>query len=147
MRSKKPEDKKLLTQYLKPIWRWTDALQNDFASRADWCVKSYKKANHPPKVVLGHAADLEKQPGATVKLSAQGTSDPDRDKLNYRWWQYREAGSYDGTIEIRKAGEQDASFTVPGDAGKGKIVHIVCEVTDTGTPQLTRYQRVVVEIQ
>ena len=82
-----------------------------------------------------------------MKLSAQGTSDPDGDTLEYRWWQYREAGSYAGTIEIRKAGEQDASFTVPGDAGKGKTIHIICEVTDNGTPQLTRYQRVVVEVQ
>jgi len=134
-------------EYFKPMWRWTDALQNDFASRADWCVKSFAQANHPPVVVLGHAADLEVRPGATVKLSTRGTSDPDGDKLEYRWWQYLEAGSYDGTIEIQDVGRQDASFTVPGDAGKGKTIHIICEVTDTGTPQLTRYQRVVVEVQ
>ena len=134
-------------EYFKPMWRWTDALQNDFAARADWCVKSYEEANHPPVVVLGHAADLKVRPGATVELSARGTSDPDGDELEYRWWQYREAGSYDGTIEIRDAGKQDASFTVPGDAGKGKTIHIICEVTDTGTPPLTRYQRVVVEIE
>ncbi len=133
-------------EYYKPIWRWTDALQNDFASRADWCVKSYAQANHPPVVVLGHAADLEMRSGATVKLSARGTSDPDGDELEYRWWQYREAGSYDGTIEIQDAEKQDASFTVPGDAGKGETVHIICEVTDTGTPRLTRYQRVIVTV-
>jgi len=146
MRSKKPEDKKLLTQYLKPIWRWAEALQNDFASRADWCVKSYEEANHAPVVVLGHAGDLEVRPGATVELSAQGSNDPDGSGLVYQWWQYREAGSYDRTIEIRDAGKQDASFTVPGDAGKGKTIHIVCEVTDTGKPRLTRYQRVIVTV-
>jgi len=146
LRAENSEDKEL-TEYLKPIWRWTDALQNDFASRADWCVKSFAKANHPPVVVLGHAAELEVRPGATVKLSVRGTSDPDGDKLEYRWWQYREAGSYDGTIEIRGAGKQNASFTVPGNAGNGKTIHIICDVTDTGTPQLTRYQRVVVEIE
>jgi hypothetical protein len=124
-----------------------EAFQNDFASRADWCVKSYKEANHPPVVVLAHAADLEVRPGAKVKLSARGTSDPDGDKLKYRWWQYREAGSYDGTIEIRGAGKQNVSFTVPDNVGKGKTIHIICEVTDTGTPPLTRYQRVVAEIQ
>ena len=136
-----------LTAYLKPIWRWMEAFQNDFASRADWCVKSYKEANHPPVVVLAHAADLEVRPGAKVKLSARGTSDPDKDKLKYRWWQYREAGSYDGTIEIRGAGKQNALFTVPGDAGKGKTIHVICEVTDNGAPPITRYQRVVVEIE
>ena len=134
-------------EYFKPMWRWTDALQNDFAARADWCVNSYAEANHPPVVVLGHAADLEVRPGATVKLGAQGTSDPDGDKLEYRWWQYREAGTYNGTVEIRDARKQNASFTVPGDVGRGKTVHIICEATDNGAPQLTRYQRVVVEIE
>jgi hypothetical protein len=133
--------------YFKPMWRWADALQNDFASRADWCVKSFEEANHPPVVVLGHAADLEVQPGVTVQLSARRTSDPDGDALAYRWWHYREAGSYDGIIEIQDAGKHEASFTVPGDAGKGETIHLVCEVTDTGTPQLSRYQRVVVEIE
>jgi len=133
--------------YFKPMWRWTDALQNDFAARADWCVKSYEEANHPPIVLLGHAADLDLRPGAIVKISARGTNDPDGDELEYHWWHYPEAGSYDGSIEIRGVGKQDASFTIPDDAGKGKTVHIICEVTDTGTPQLTRYQRVVVEIE
>ena len=134
-------------EYFKPMWRWSDALQNDFASRADWCVKSYEEANHPPVVVLGHAADLKAKPGAGVKLSAKGTSDPDGDKLSYRWWQYEEANSYSGTIEISDAEKQAASFTIPGDAGKGETIHVICEVTDYGTPPLTRYQRVVVEIQ
>ena len=129
------------------MWRWTAALQNDFAARADWCVKSYKQANHPPVVVLRHGTDLKVKPGAKVSLSAQGTTDPDGDKLAYRWWQYQEADSYDGTIELLDTGTQDASFTVPKDAGQGETIHIVCEVTDTGTPPLTRYQRVIAEIQ
>ncbi|MBD0287027.1 MAG: DUF1593 domain-containing protein, partial [Flavisolibacter sp.] len=63
--------------YFKPIWRWTDAFQNDFAARADWCVKSYKEANHPPVLKLGHAADLHAKSGAIIQLSAKGTYDPD----------------------------------------------------------------------
>jgi len=133
-------------EYFEPMWMWSVALQNDFASRADWCVKSYEEANHPPVVFLRHAPDLEVYPGAKVELSARGTTDPDGDELEYRWWQYQEAGSYNGAIEIRDAGKMDASFTVPGDAGKGETIHIICEVTDSGTPQLTRYQRVVVEV-
>jgi hypothetical protein len=109
-------------------------------------VKSFEEANHTPVVVLGHAADLKTQPGATVKLSAQGTSDPDGDKLSYHWWQYEEADTYNGTIEIRNAEQQDASFIVPGDAGKGETVHIIIEVTDDGTPSLKRYQRVLISV-
>ncbi|MHC4581925.1 MAG: hypothetical protein ACYS14_10745 [Planctomycetota bacterium] len=36
---------------------------------------------------------------------------------------------------------------MPGNGGKGKTIHVVCEVTDNGTPRLTRYQRVIVEIE
>ncbi len=133
-------------EYFKPMWRWTDALQNDFAARADWCVRPYEEANHPPVVVLGHAADLEARPGVTVDLSARGTSDPDGDELEYRWWQYREAGSYDGAIEIRHGEKQDAAFVVPDDAGAGETIHLVAEVRDRGTPPLTRYQRVIVTV-
>jgi hypothetical protein len=128
------------------MWRWTDALQNDFAARADWCVKSHEEANHPPVVALGHAADLEVRPGTTVELTARGTSDPDGDDLVYRWWQYRGAGSYDGAVEIRDEEKQGAAFVVPHDAAAGETIHLVCEVTDRGTPPLTRYQRVVATV-
>jgi hypothetical protein len=133
-------------EYFKPMWQWSEALQNDFASRADWCVMSYEEANHPPVVVLGHLADLKEFPGARVKLSTKGTSDPDGDEMEYHWWQYREAGSYGGTIEIQDIDHRDATFMVPDDAGKGETIHIICEVSDKGKPELTRYQRVVVEI-
>ena len=97
-------------------------------------------------VELDHPLDLEVRPGATVSLSARGTEDPDGDPLAYHWWQYREADSYDGTVEIRDAANQDASFTVPEDADEGDTLHIICEVTDAGSPPLTRYRRVVVTV-
>lgn len=141
-----PNDEEL-TAYLKPIWRWTDAMQNDFASRADWCVKPYEEANHPPVVRLGHAEDLTAKPGATLQLSAKGTSDPDGDELSYRWWPYREAGTYTGDVEIQHTKDQEATITVPSDASPGKTIHVICEVIDNGTPPLTRYQRVVIGIE
>ncbi|GAA4397146.1 DUF1593 domain-containing protein [Nibrella viscosa] len=132
--------------YFKPIWQWTDVLQNDFAARADWCVKPYNQANHPPLVKLAHALDLTARPGTTVRLSAKGTTDPDGNKLTYRWWQYAEADTYPGTVAIQNGTKQNASVSVPADARKGQTIHLICEVTDNGTPQLTRYQRVVVQV-
>jgi hypothetical protein len=40
---------------------------------------------------------------------------------------------------------QEASLTVPGTFYRGHEIHIVCEVTDAGSPPITRYQRLVLE--
>ena len=144
--SKDPADKKLITPYYRPMWRWSIAFQNDWAARADWCVKPPKQANHAPKVTLRHSADLTAAPGATVKLNARA-GDPDGDALSYRWWQYRKAGTYQGSIAIKKASSKNASVTLSADARPGETAHLICEVTDAGSPPLTRYQRVVVTIK
>lgn len=134
------------SEYFKPMWRWSAAMQNDFAARADWCVKSYKEANHAPEVALAHAADLKTLAGDVVCLSAKGTKDPDGDKLTYRWWQYTEASTYSKSLVIRNADKQSASLTIPDDMKKGDMIHLICEVTDDGRPCLTRYQRVIITI-
>ena len=128
----------------KPIWRWAEAFQNDWAARADWCVKPPERANHPPVVTLDHGLDLKAKSGDTVKLSAEGTRDPDGDRLTYRWWQYTEPGSYKGTLGIRDADQPEAAFVAPNDARRGQTAHVICEVTDRGDPPLTRYRRVIV---
>ena len=138
-------DQDLLEEYFKPITRWIGAIQCDFAARVDWCVESYANANHQPVVLLGHPEDLNASPGQTVQLSAQGTSDPDGDQLTYKWWQYHEADSVGAQVSISNSSSQTgASFTVPNESGKQ--VHIICEVKDNGTPVLTRYRRVVINI-
>jgi len=134
-------------EYFKPMWRWSDVLQNDFASRADWCIKSYEEANHPPVVVLKNELDIMVKPGETVNLSAKGTSDPDGDKLDYKWWQYNEAGTYKGTVIIKDSGKEDASLTVPENVAGGNTMHIILAVTDNGTPALTRYKRVIITVK
>ncbi|MBN2560506.1 MAG: DUF1593 domain-containing protein [Phycisphaerae bacterium] len=140
-----PNDTELIA-YLKPQWRWIDALQRDFAARADWCVKSYADANHPPVVVLAHPRDLKVRPGDNVSLSAKGTTDPDDNALTYRWWHYAEADTYEETVAIEDGGNHDASLTVPAEAKQGQTIHIICEVMDDGMPPLTRYQRVILTV-
>ncbi len=130
----------------KPIWRWSKAYQNDWAARADWCVKSYDEANHPPVVELEHSADLTAAPGETLKLSASAT-DPDNDELTCNWWQYRDPGTYPGVVSIPHADAWSTEISVPGDAKTGQTIHIICEVTDNGNPELIRYQRVVVTVK
>jgi len=130
----------------QPIMRWATAFQNDWATRADWGVKSYREANHPPKVRLAHALDLVIKPGARVKLSARPSSDPDQNQLSFKWWHYPEAGQYRGKVAIETANQMEASFTVPESAKPKDTMHIICEVTDNGVPALTRYQRVIITV-
>ena len=126
-----------------PQIRWLDALQNDFASRADWCVKDFKNANHPPIVTLKSLANISAKPNATVKLNVVAT-DPDGNALTYRWWQYEDVDTYAGKVVLQNAEQKNASVKTPNDLRKGETIHLIVEVKDNGTPQLTRYQRVVI---
>ena len=132
-------------EYFKAIWRWSDAFQNDFAARADWCVQPYDRANHPPVVKLTHPQDMNVKVGDTVSISAVGTTDPDGNGLTYRWWQYEEVDSSETKVCITSSNAEQASFVVPNEPGKQ--IHVILEVNDNGTPSLVRYQRVVCNIQ
>jgi hypothetical protein len=136
---------KALTAYLEPQWRCINAIQNDFAARADWCVKNFKEANHPPVLKVVGSLDRTVRPGETVKLEATAT-DPDGDKLGYKWWRYADADSAEAEIPIAHADSPDrATFVVPDEPGR--TIHIILEVTDSGTPPLTRYQRIVFTVR
>lgn len=123
--------------------RWIEALQNDFAARADWCIKDYKNANHAPIVKLNHASKLSAKPNTIIKIGGTAT-DPDGDKLTYRWWQYDEVDTYSGKVSLNNPNQKDASFTMPSDIKNGETIHLILEVSDTHDIKLTRYQRVIV---
>jgi Protein of unknown function (DUF1593) len=121
--------------------RWLEAIQNDFAARADWCIKDYKNTNHAPIVVVNNKRLLVNS-GQKVSINTK-TSDPDGNAVSLKFWQYEEVGTYKGKIDI-KANGNSASFVMPADIKKGETVHIIVEANDNGTPQLARYQRVIV---
>jgi hypothetical protein len=135
------------------IWRWREAFQNDFAARMDWTIKPYNEANHPPVLQLKDKNEITLRMGESTTLDASGTFDPDGDELNYKWFHYPEAGTF---FHWRgKRGlileNTDSSVLTIGihpdvDVLKPNTTHIILQVTDTGTPALTRYQRVIVNI-
>lgn len=131
----------------KPIWRWAEAFQQDWAARADWSVKPYREANHPPIVALAGPVDAEMASGSTMKLDLSGSTDPDGDTLRYTWWQYREAGTYQGEVVLRDASSAAAAVQIPTDAKPGDTIHLIGQVTDGGKPPLTRYTRVIVTVR
>ncbi len=134
-------------EYFKPTWQWSDALQNDFAARADWCVKDYADANHPPVVSVKGSLNQKVKAGQKVKLNASKSKDPDGDILNFSWWQYEEVDSYEGSVSFGDKSSAKTFIQVSADALPGQTIHVICEIKDNGEPQLTRYQRLVFEIE
>jgi len=118
---------------------------NDFAARMDWTRDG--KGNRNPVVAInddqGIAIMTNASPqGTTVALDASTSYDPDGDKLIFKWWILSEAGTYTQNINLSNANTSRATVEIPSDAA-GKSFHVICEVTDDGTPHLTSYRRVI----
>jgi len=134
------------------IWRWREAYQHDFAARMDWCIAdSFEKANHNPVAVLAGdrskaVAHLTVQAGQTIALDASDSRDPDGDAISFRWFIYKEAGSYRGDVEIRKGTAIVAQLTAP-QTDKPQTIHVILEVKDSGRPALFSYRRVILTVQ
>jgi hypothetical protein len=150
------------------LWRWREHFQHDFAARMDWCVaEEFKQANHNPVPVLNgdktkNVVEITAQAGETVKLSAEGTSDPDGNTIETRWWIYEEAGSLADPktrrlpANVKLAADKGAttSLVVPALPKTGNppiarpaTVHVILETRDNGTPRLWAYRRAVVKIE
>ncbi len=130
------------------LWRWREDFQNDFAARMDWTIMDYEEANHPPVAKLAHDDTLTVKSGEIFGLNADGSYDPDGDSISYLWFQYPEAGSYDGEISFAPyAPNLYHLHTIQAPkVDQPETAHFILKVTDKGTPPLTRYQRVIVNI-
>ncbi|KAF2748288.1 DUF1593-domain-containing protein [Sporormia fimetaria CBS 119925] len=161
------QDGRIHTSNHATIWRWRSAFQNDFAARIQWSLSSeFGHANHHPVVSINGATGTQPvriaaDPGSTVKLDATWSYDPDAsDTLTFRWWQYKEpsATQWDveaevAELEIRKLDGEGRVVEVGiprvGDgelATKGRLLHLILEVMDSGTPRLTSYRRVLIQV-
>lgn len=128
--------------------RFAVQLQNDFKARMNWCVaKRFADANHEP---IPHCqGDASRKilhvavtPGTVYKLTAAGSTDPDGDRLRYRWFVYAEPGSYRHQVPIENASSSRALVHMPQGAA-GNTIHVILCVTDDGSPCLTRYRRII----
>jgi hypothetical protein len=130
--------------------RWASDLQNDFRARLNWCVRRRSNANHSPVAAINgkHGKEilsLTGTAGSTLRLSAEGSYDPDGNKISYEWFNYQEAGTYGSAIALTGSDSKTLLFKVPEDA-KGKTIHILLRLTDDGAPPLAAYRRIVVQV-
>ena len=126
--------------------RWIEAANRDFQARMDWCVATtFQDANHKPSIEIAGEIDRTVKSGIKVSIDASGTSDPDGDPIRYRWWQYHEAGTYNGMVKIDQPTGNKISFVAP-DIEKSCTIHIILEVKDRGKPALFSFQRMIVTV-
>jgi len=149
--------------YMTPqatIWRWRQDFQNDFAARMQWSSTSkYEAANHPPMAQLNgkegnEPVEISGCPGVPISLSAAGSRDPDGNALSYSWSQYREAsGLFSPSVTLSASAGERTTVTIGSTAHTDQFdppeayrVHILLTVRDSGTPQLTRYRRAIINV-
>jgi len=157
-------DGKQYTSDQATVWRWREAFQNDFAARMDWTSADYSHANHNPLVeVNGQPGTapimIDAELGKPVLLDASRSSDPDANALHYNWFHYGEAGAADAnlaSVAIKDADTPKATVTptavcrpkwLPlGQCSGTGTAHIILAVTDDGSPRLTSYRRVILNV-
>jgi hypothetical protein len=120
---------------------------NNFVARMDWAKEG--KGNRNPVVVINDSdgqevITLKPSPGDSVTLDASKTTDPDGDKLSFKWWVFTEAGTYTPSVAIPTSTANKVTISVPADSA-GKSIHVICEVSDAGAPALTSYRRIILQ--
>jgi len=126
--------------------RFYPAIFNNFAARMDWAKDGVGNRN-PVVVINGDKGlapiKLTPKEGSTLALDGSASYDPDRDDISFSWWVLEEAGSYKKQVVLTGSESKRVTIKIP-EGSSGKTIHIICEVKDNGTHQLTGYRRIIV---
>jgi len=133
------------------INKWQQHILNNFAARMLWTTtEDYPAVNHHPVAILDGDSSLKclykrAKAGKTLIFDASKSNDPDGNQLDYKWFVYNEPGTYLGHITIEESSSSQCKILVPSDAS-GKTIHLILQITDNGTPALTAYRRIVINV-
>ena len=123
-----------------------ELFMKDPAGRLAWSTApTYAAANHNPQIVLETPAVVTARAGQTIRLRAR-VSDPDHDRVSIRWRRWNAADSYPSEARLVHADSTEAAFLVPKDAKSGEVFQMIAQATDSGSPKLSRYAKVVIHI-
>lgn len=157
------------------IWRWRKAYQNEMTARIGWSLTSnYSAAAHPPKVTVNESSGYEPlsisaQPGTNVSLDASSSVDVDTNSsstLSFEWIHYREVtlattpdwnyGSHVPWLNFTCTSDDCArvefklpepDVACPTEGASCQSYHVIAAVTGGADTPLTRYKRVIVDLQ
>ncbi|KAI1083313.1 DUF1593-domain-containing protein [Whalleya microplaca] len=115
---------------------------NDFVARMNWAANG--SGNRNPTLVLeaekGYApVVLNGTVNSTVRVSAEGSIDPEGDALSYSWT-HDDGTGYSGKVLLSGSNSSTVTVTVPSDAS-GDNIHIVVRAVDDGSPPLASYRQ------
>jgi len=122
--------------------------QEEWAARAEWCIKNYDECNHPPVVTVANG-DITAAPGESVWIEGSA-SDPDGDNLTAFWHLYRLGSKYSGAANDLRVWEPlccRTRFTIPADAKTGDYFNLLLEVKDDAIKPITRYGQVIIHVK
>lgn len=146
------QDRRKAIRGIDSIAKWRPHFNADFQARMDWMKQQeVTKANHHPIAGVNGRTHPNNVPvrilvdaaGTTsVRLSAEGSRDPDGDALTYHWRQDAFVDSYDGEVSIANPDAWTTEVTFKRQPGT--TIHILLTVTDNGIPNLHAYRRVIV---
>ncbi|WP_319231993.1 nucleoside hydrolase-like domain-containing protein [Draconibacterium orientale] len=138
-------------------------------------AENFEDANHKPTVKIKGELDLTVKSGELVELEAeisdpdalnvdelwgqaeelytQAGLDKERfaqyvetwSKTLPIWWQYKDAGTFDGMIQITNPDANKIQFIAP-EVKEPETIHMILEVKDRGVPALTSFARVVITV-
>ena len=147
--------------------KYTIALFDDLAARADWAIMAPEECNHAP-VITAETLDITAKAGDVVSLSA-AAEDPDGNELAASWWipvgsctygveppaEGESSGDSSGAsnekaaqISISAADGFETQVTVPEDAQPGDMIVVNLEVHDQNVERpITRYAQFFITVE